>query len=60
MTATETGARAGAREWIALAVLGVPAVPVMMNMSVRYLGLPSLSAELEPGGPQLLWITDVG
>ncbi|MDF5758657.1 MFS transporter [Spongiactinospora sp. TRM90649] len=59
MTATETEAGAGAREWIALAVLGVPAVLVMMNMSVLYLALPSLSAELEPDGPQLLWITDV-
>ncbi|GGM67211.1 MFS transporter [Micromonospora sonchi] len=52
-------ARAGVREWTALAVLGVPAVLVMMNMSVLYLALPSLSAELEPDGPQLLWITDI-
>lgn len=55
----ETSARAGAREWIALAVLGVPAVLVMMNMSVLYLALPSLSAQLGPDGPQLLWITDI-
>ncbi|MEU7835663.1 hypothetical protein [Nonomuraea sp. NPDC049129] len=47
-------ARAGVREWIALAVLGIPAVLVMMNMSVLYLALPSLSAELELDGPQLL------
>ncbi|MDP4505052.1 MFS transporter [Nonomuraea turcica] len=52
-------ARAGVREWTALAVLGVPAVLVMMNMSVLYLALPSLSADLEPDGPQLLWITDI-
>ncbi|MFG3437242.1 MFS transporter [Nonomuraea sp. NPDC047897] len=51
--------RAGAREWTALVVLGVPAVLVMMNMSVLYLALPSLSADLEPDGPQLLWITDI-
>ncbi|ADB50793.1 MFS transporter [Conexibacter woesei] len=51
--------RAGAREWIALAVLGVPAVLVMMNMSVLYLALPTLSAELEPSASQLLWITDI-
>ncbi|MFI6990383.1 MFS transporter [Nonomuraea wenchangensis] len=42
-----------------MAVLGIPAVLVMMNMSVLYLALPSLSAELEPDGPQLLWITDI-
>lgn len=52
-------ARAGVREWTALAVLGVPAVLVMMNMSVLYLALPSLSAGLAPDGPQLLWITDI-
>lgn len=52
-------ARAGVREWIALAVLGVPAVLVTMNMSVLYLALPSLSISLEPDGPQLLWITDI-
>ncbi|CAM5457240.1 Multidrug resistance protein MdtL [Streptomyces tanashiensis] len=51
--------RAGAREWTALAVLGVPAVLVMMNMSVLYLALPTLSRDLDPGGPQLLWITDI-
>ncbi|MBB3725653.1 MFS transporter [Nonomuraea dietziae] len=57
--APELPVRAGAREWAALAVLGVPAVLVMMNMSVLYLALPSLSAELRPGGAQLLWITDI-
>ncbi|MFE7482750.1 MFS transporter [Streptomyces sp. NPDC057552] len=51
--------RAGVREWTALAVLGVPAVLVMMNMSVLYLALPTLSRDLDPSGPQLLWITDI-
>ena len=51
--------RAGAREWTALAVLGVPAVLVMMNMSVLYLALPTLGRDLDPSGPQLLWITDI-
>ncbi|MBT3099888.1 MFS transporter [Streptomyces sp. CBG30] len=51
--------RAGAKEWTALAVLGVPAVLVMMNMSVLYLALPTLSRDLGPSGPQLLWITDI-
>ncbi|MFJ4682693.1 MFS transporter [Streptomyces sp. NPDC088789] len=55
----EVPARAGAREWTALAVLGVPAVLVMMNMSVLYLALPTLSADLDPSGSQLLWITDI-
>ncbi len=57
--AHEPPARAGIREWTALAVLGMPAVLVMMNMSVLYLALPSLSAGLQPDGSQLLWITDI-
>ncbi|MFF3783959.1 MFS transporter [Streptomyces sp. NPDC001933] len=55
---TTTGQRAGARAWAALAVLGVPAVLVMMNMSVLNLALPSIGASLEPGSAQLLWIAD--
>ncbi len=43
--------RAGAKEWTALAVLGVPAVLVMMNMSVLYLALPTLSRDLGPAAP---------
>ncbi|OKI07322.1 MFS transporter [Streptomyces sp. CB02923] len=52
-------ARAGVREWTALAILGIPAVLVMMNMTVLYLALPTLSRDLDPSGPQLLWITDI-
>ncbi|NIH83505.1 MFS transporter [Amycolatopsis granulosa] len=59
MPAPQPTATAGRREWIALAVLGVPAVLVMMNMSMLYLALPGLSADLDPTGPQLLWIIDV-
>ncbi|MEE1762745.1 MFS transporter [Streptomyces sp. SP18BB07] len=57
--APEPPERAGAREWIALAVLSVPAVLVMMNMSVLYLALPTLSRDLDPSASQLLWITDI-
>jgi DHA2 family multidrug resistance protein-like MFS transporter len=31
----------------------------MLNMSVLYLALPTLSADLDPSASQLLWITDI-
>lgn len=59
MTPRTPPPRAGAREWLALAVLGVPAVLVMMNMSVLYLALPSVTADLSPSATGQLWITDM-
>lgn len=59
MTPRTPPPRAGAREWSALAVLGVPAVLVMMNMSVLYLALPSVTADLSPSATGQLWITDM-
>lgn len=59
MTVRTPPARAGRREWIALAVLGVPAVLVMMNMSVLYLALPTLAADLAPDAAAQLWIMDI-
>lgn len=56
---TETAPRAGVREWIGLAALALPAMLVIMDMSVLHLALPTLSRDLEPSGAQLLWITDV-
>ncbi|CAM5456491.1 hypothetical protein STANM309S_04371 [Streptomyces tanashiensis] len=31
----------------------------MMNMSVLYLALPTLSRDWSPAAPELLWITDI-
>ncbi|WP_026876111.1 MFS transporter [Jiangella gansuensis] len=63
MTPTETTTdhppRAGAKEWIALAVLSLPAMLVMMDLTVLHLAVPHLSAELAPTSSQLLWITDI-
>ena len=56
-----TGAppRAGRREWIGLAILMLPTLLISMDMTVLHLALPSLSADLQPSGSQLLWITDI-
>ncbi|MBB5084845.1 MFS transporter [Nonomuraea endophytica] len=57
-TSKET-ARAGWKQWAGLAVLALPAMLVMIDMSVLHLAMPRLSADLDPSASQLLWITDI-
>ena len=52
-------AKAGTREWIGLAVLALPCLLVSMDLTVLYLAVPAISAELKPSASQLLWITDI-
>lgn len=55
-----TGApRAGAREWIALAVLMLPVLLVAIDNTVLAFALPDIAGALEPTGAQQLWIVDV-
>jgi MFS transporter, DHA2 family, multidrug resistance protein len=56
---TTAPARAGAREWIGLAVLALPAMLVVMDLTVLHLAVPHLAADLQPSSTQLLWITDI-
>ncbi|MBY8870743.1 MFS transporter [Micromonospora sp. PLK6-60] len=58
MTTTSTP-RAGRREWIGLAVLALPTLLLALDLSVLYLALPHLAADLEPDSTQLLWIMDI-
>jgi DHA2 family multidrug resistance protein-like MFS transporter len=58
MTTAETH-RAGRREWIGLAVIALPCLLYSMDLTVLYLAVPSLTAELEPSSAELLWITDI-
>jgi MFS transporter, DHA2 family, multidrug resistance protein len=51
--------KAGRREWIGLAVIALPCLLYSMDLTVLYLALPSLSADLEPSSTELLWITDI-
>ena len=51
--------RAGRREWIGVAALALPCMLVVMDLSVLFLAVPSLSADLKPSSTELLWITDV-
>jgi len=51
--------RAGGKEWIGLAVLTLPCLLVSMDLTVLYLAVPHLTADLQPSAAQLLWIVDI-
>lgn len=53
------GPRAGRREWVGLVVLALPTLLLALDMSVLYLALPHLAADLNPSSSQLLWIMDI-
>ena len=54
-----TRPRAGRREWIGVAALALPCMLVVMDLSVLFLAVPSLTEDLRPSSTELLWITDV-
>jgi len=54
-----TEPRAGRREWIGLAVIALPCLLYSMDLTVLFLAVPHLSADLQPSSTQLLWITDI-
>src|SRR5436190_24374657 len=56
---TETGTRAGRREWIGLAVLALPTLLLSLDMSVLHLAVPHIAADLRPSSTELLWIIDI-
>jgi MFS transporter, DHA2 family, multidrug resistance protein len=51
--------RAGGKEWIGLTVLTLPCLLVSMDLTVLYLAVPHLTADLKPSAAQLLWIVDI-
>jgi MFS transporter, DHA2 family, multidrug resistance protein len=51
--------QAGRREWIGLGVLCLACVLYVMDLTVLHLAVPSISAQLNPSGTQLLWIIDI-
>jgi MFS transporter, DHA2 family, multidrug resistance protein len=59
VTAIEVPPRAGRREWIGLAVLALACVLYVMDLTVLYLAIPAISADLQPTSAQLLWIIDI-
>ncbi len=60
MTAViEAAPRAGRREWAGLAVLALPTLLLSLDLSVLFLALPQLSADLGADSTQQLWIIDI-
>ena len=55
----DSSPKAGRREWIRNAVLALPCLLITIDLTVLYLAVPKLSADLEPGSSQLLWITNI-
>jgi len=59
MTTDLTPRRATRREWIGLAVLALPTLLIALDVSVLYLALPQISADLDASSTQQLWILDI-
>src|ERR671914_958444 len=57
--ATPAAPRATRKEWIGLAVISIACLLYVMDLSVLYLAVPSLTRDLAPSSTQLLWITDI-
>jgi DHA2 family multidrug resistance protein-like MFS transporter len=51
--------RATRREWLGLAVLALPTLLLSLDVSVLYLALPHLSADLGADSTEQLWILDI-
>jgi MFS transporter, DHA2 family, multidrug resistance protein len=51
--------KVGHRQWIGLLVLALPGLLVTMDLTVLFLAVPSLTADLAPSSTELLWITDI-
>jgi MFS transporter, DHA2 family, multidrug resistance protein len=51
--------KATRREWIGLAVIALPCLLYAMDLTVLYLAVPHLTADLTPSSAQLLWIVDI-
>lgn len=52
-------ARTGLRAWAGLGVLALPTVLLGLDVTLLYLALPALAADLQPTSTQALWIMDI-
>jgi DHA2 family multidrug resistance protein-like MFS transporter len=55
----ETPAKASRRDWIGLAVIAIPCLIYSMDLTVLYLAVPQITADLKPSSSGLLWIVDI-
>ncbi|WP_274426087.1 MFS transporter [Chelativorans sp. YIM 93263] len=57
-TGFECRQKAGPAEWGGLAVLALPTALLGLDVTLLYLALPALAADLKPSSTQALWIMD--
>ncbi|WP_017540901.1 MFS transporter [Nocardiopsis halophila] len=57
---TPDSRRPGWRAWLGLAVLTLPLLMAATDMTVLFMALPRIAADLAPGSTQMLWILHVG
>ncbi|MGB8818347.1 MAG: MFS transporter [Rhizobiaceae bacterium] len=50
---------AGRREWIGLGILSIACLIYSMDLSVLFLAIPAIVADLQPDAAQILWINDI-
>jgi DHA2 family multidrug resistance protein-like MFS transporter len=55
----QSGPRAGRREWLGLGLLVLPSTLLFMMLTILFLAIPHIAADLAPSSTQLLWIVDV-
>jgi DHA2 family multidrug resistance protein-like MFS transporter len=55
----ETPVKASRRDWIGLAVIAIPCLLYSMDLTVLYLAVPEIVADLKPSAAGLLWIVDI-
>src|ERR1044072_8190814 len=51
--------RAGRREWLGLGLLVLPSLLLFMMLTILFLAIPHIAADLRPSSTQLLWILDI-
>lgn len=54
-----TPEQASRREWVGLCVLSIACLIYSMDLSVLFLAVPAIVADLDPSASQLLWINDI-
>jgi DHA2 family multidrug resistance protein-like MFS transporter len=57
--ASHAGPKATRRDWIGLAVIAIPCLIYSMDLTVLYLAVPQIVADLKPSAAGLLWIVDI-
>lgn len=55
----DTHISASTRDWIGLCVLSIACLIYSMDLSVLFLAMPAIVADLDPTAAELLWINDI-